>query len=902
MGSRFRVLSALLVAVIGTGLSSAQWAPQERAALREAMSIGNLAESDLLWDRRPFRDPWRMPFVDFALDQPLESSNRILTDAETIMKSSAPTILRAFQGEFGDVRDLKAITPPEALPAGAYTGPAELQSIVVPLVVAIGQANAEIRASLEGLTVEERRALIDSLPSLTAEEFTPQIAFVRQRPMALRQALDLMAKVDLQRIVRASAMLGEAVDRASIELRGKNLANVRGWSGRVAGRVVRIAGKGNDIHRDTDSSLFIDLGGNDTYAGRHGAGVGYASVLIDLGGDDIYEPIDLSTGSAILGIGWVRDEQGNDVYRTRTLALGSALAGVGVHIDAQGNDSYRSTMMAQGFSSFGVGLLLDAQGDDHYELSLYGQGASRTRGVGILVDRSGRDLYRAGGSALNQPLFETVHYSFAQGFSMGYRDDRGGTSGGMGFLFDGAGDDAYIAETYAQGASYWFGLGVLWDRSGNDRYNAHHYSQASAMHMTAAFLFDLAGDDGYLVNFGACHAIGHDYGVAVLLDRAGNDVYAARDSNPAVGNANGLAIFVDAAGDDRYAGPPGRGNAARGSGSLALFVDVTGQDRYAAGLQDASATVTDAWGLAFDLETPRTRTDRPEPLPEPVVGSEPMPTDAVIAEIYRKASQWGFGTAQRDVEVHLNRLVNIGLPAVRWMLDNRLSQADRLQIRAFVHVIRAVGPEARQLLAQRVVGGNVDEKRNGLSIAVDGRFTELAPAVPLLIDNPSLRTQAVRAAGALGSKESVGRLIPLVRDAGSLGLAAMVSLAQIGDESAFSTAEVLYRSGSLPMRKAAQQLLAQFPLRASELARSLMAQPETRDVRFGMELLGAVGTPEGLEEIASRLLDPIPGVRIQALLSLNGRCPEGSRLTFVSLRNDPDPTVRAVAVRVDPGR
>src|SRR5205823_9991597 len=133
-------------------------------------------------------------------------------------------------------------------------------------------------------------------------------------------------------------------------------------------------------------------------------------------------------------------------------------------------------------------------------------------------DRKGDDIYRAGGLVLNSPLFATVHYSNAQGYASGYREDTGGVSGGVGLLTDLEGDDSYLGETYCQAASYWFSLGSLYDQSGNDTYSAYHYAQASAMHCCGAYLFDLAGDDSYTIKYGAGHAIGHDYGVAFLLD------------------------------------------------------------------------------------------------------------------------------------------------------------------------------------------------------------------------------------------------------------------------------------------------------------------------------------------------------------------------------------------------
>lgn len=896
--------SKLFICAALAGLAAfagAQWTDSERSAIREALRIGNLVEGDLSWDRQPTRDPFRMVAVSKALENPLEAADQTASLSQALNAAAAPTILRLADPLFG--LTIPADLPPTLPAAGSWTGPAGLRAPVVRLMEAITRASLETRASIANLTDEERRQLIESLPALAAEEFTPELDFVKQRPLPPSRVFELIQKVNHRRILRAAVALAEEVDLATRAIRDLEVNLPRHLELRVYGRVVRIYGRADDVHTETDASLTIDLGGDDVYRGRHGAGVGYAAVLLDLGGDDRYEPRDLSVGAGLLGIGIARDERGDDVYRGKSLCFGAALGGVGLLIDADGDDEYKARTMSQGFSTFGVAALLDAKGSDRYDVGLLGQGAARSQGVGILVDRAGRDIYRAGGLGLNSPLFEDVHYSFAQGFGMGYREDTGGQSGGVGLLVDGGGDDHYLAETYAQGASYWYGLGALWDKSGHDTYSAYHYAQASAMHCTAAFLFDLAGDDAYALKFGAGHAIGHDYGVAVLLDRAGSDVYSARDSNPSVGNANGLALFVDAAGDDRYAGPPGRGNPARDSGSLGVFVDMSGQDRYREGLSDAAAAVTNTWGIAWDRETPRARPgETPARMDPPVPGSLPLVSEAELSEIYRKATQWGVGIAQREVEENVNRLIGMGLPAFEWMLEKRLNRADRLQLRAFSATLRAIGQKAKEAVAAKVATGNVDEKRNGLSLAVEHQITEVAPLIVGLIDNPSLRLQAVRAAGALKSKESVQRLLPLTRESSGLGLAAMISLSQIGDEAAFSTAENLVTIENLPMRQAALGLLSKFPTRASGVATRLLGEREERAQRIGLELLGAIGTPDALQLVAERLLDPMPGLRIQALLVLNGRCPEDKRLTMMSLRTDPDPVVRAIAARVDPGR
>lgn len=901
MGNRAKQIAVALGAA-SAALALGQWTPAERKAIDETLRIGNLSEKDLTWDRRPFNDPFRLSLVDKSLDQPIESSDLLMRLSSDLMMAPVGRALRIIDATWPDVPTIPSAAVAPA--AGKWTGPETLREPILKLTEQISIASQEVRAATSELSDEERRQLIESLPSLMAEEFTPKLDFVKQKPLALGAALPLLKRIDQRRIVRAAGFLSDAVEEATRTLAQSKVDLAKPLELRLYGSTVRIFGRGSDIHTETDASLTIDLGGDDVYRGRHGAGVGYASVCIDLGnGNDVYEPKDLSIGAGLLGIGIARDEGGDDTYRTGSLSLGCGMGGVGVFTDAYGDDHYRSKVLSQGFAAFGIGLLIDAKGSDFYDIELYGQGAGRTQGVGVLIDREGRDVYRAGGNALNTPLFTDVNYSFAQGMGMGFREDTGGTSGGVGMLLDGAGDDAYLAETYAQAASYWFGLGVLYDRSGNDTYVAYHYAQSSAMHLTAAYLFDLAGDDAYSMKFGAGHAIGHDYGVAVLLDRAGNDVYSARDSNPSVGNANGLGLFVDAAGDDRYSGPPGRGNAARGSGSLGIFVDMSGQDRYREGLADSNAAVSDSWGVAYDFETPRIASTSTALAQErPVPGSLPRPTDAELDALYRKATQWGVGSAQAEVESAIGKLIGIGLPAFEWMLDNRLARADRLQIRAFTAVIGAVGSPAKEKLAEKAAKGNLDEKRNALSIAVDGRVMELAPIVPSLIDNPSLRLQAVRAAGTLGSRESVDRLIPLTRDLNNLGLAATVALAEIGDERAYATGEVLLVVQNLPVRRAAMALLAKFPLRASETAVRLLGDTDERKNRLGIELLGAIGTPEALSVIAERLLDPSPGIRIQSLIALNGRCPEEKRLTLISLRNDPDPAVRAIAMRIDPGR
>lgn len=903
----FRTLLSIACAGIVAGVSWAQFTPAENSAIDQALQQGNLTRKDLRWERRFTQDRWRMPMVDDALDEPIDGGNRIFEFSQKASNFSIRQMLEIASGQIPSrpVRAELSVGADAPLPIKTWTGPAALREPVFALVDAITIASRTTRQATTALSEEEKRQLIESLPVLMCEELPPKLDYVKLKPISLSQSLSLLERVDLRAIVKAAEDLNDVIGEQVQVLRAVPQSSVgaAGINVVVGGVRVRVYGGGNDIHDQSDAALEIDLGGNDTYTGRHAAGVGYASVALDLDGDDRYMTKDLSLGAGILGIGIGRDLAGNDQYQTNSITLGSAFAGVGAWIDSNGNDVYRSNSLSQGFAAFGFGALVDSDGKDLYDVSLYGQGASRTGGIAILSDRAGNDVYRAGGVVTHAPLFTDVHYSFAQGFSSGFREDTGGTSGGIAMLLDTSGDDAYLAETFAQGASYWYSIGALFDGQGHDTYSGYHYVQASAMHSTVAYLFDLQGDDAYSVKYGAAHALGHDYGVALLFDRAGNDVYAGRDSQPGTGNANGIGIFIDASGDDRYQGPPGRGNLARGTVSFGLFLDMAGLDKYRDGVADGASSVVTGFGIASDIENPRvvsgsasTRVEWGAP------GSVKLPKEEEISEIYRRATQWGVGSAADEVQVHVGKLVEFGLPGLEWMLNKRLASADRLQYRAFVTVINENGASGKLMLAQKISAGNQDEKRNGLSIAIDAKVTEVSPLLPGFIAEPNLRSLAIRASGALKSTESVDALMVLAGEKSNTGLLAIVALSQIGDKRAIGTAQQLLLTESLPIRVAAIELIARFPEEGTVIGEQYLLEPNERLNRIALEILGRCGTPDALEAVADRLVDPSPKMRISAILALQGQCPDAHRSTFMSLRNDPDPSVRAIAMRADPGR
>lgn len=883
--------------------AAAQLMPNERQGIQDALYLGNLTTDDLVFARRPFNDPYRFPIVDLAIDRPLDAADRLLALHSRSLKRSVSQLISVDGEGLFDER-VETVLPARPTAAPPSEVPRAVQASVAALASAVWRANQAVSASLDNLTEDERTTLFQSLPQWAAEEPSITFGWVTRKQAPQDEILRLVSRVNLSLMRAAAAQLAADVNAEMAVLR--QAAVGLDWRGFASftylGLRIDVAGVGDDSHRSLDSQLTLDLGGNDRYLGRAGGGMGSCSLLIDLAGDDTYKVPDLSTGAGLLGIGMAYDLAGLDVFRGKSLCFGAGLAGVGVLFKDGGHDTYQSSAMTQGFGEFGLGLLLDTRGNDTYNAQFLAQGAARTRGVGWIQDRQGSDTYKCGGLVLNSPLFEDVYYSMGQGYAGGYREDTGGISGGVGLLTDAEGDDAYLGETYCQAASYWFSLGSTWDGGGHDAYKAYHYAQASAMHMTAGYLFDMAGDDLYAVAYGAAHAIGHDYGTAFLLDRAGSDVYAARDSRPAIGNANGLGMFVDSHGDDRYFGPPGYSNPARGSGSLAVFADLQGADVYRDGLADGQGAVRPDWAVAFDgAEPPAAEAVAAPSATTPQPGSRPRPSDQELADLYRKATQWGVGTAAKEVGESIHALVEVGMPALEWMVSNRLAKADRLQMRAFQQVVGALGAPARALMAARVASSDENEARVALQVCADGGILEADAHLVGVLENPRLARYGARAAMSVGGPASTSALVQLVGGQDRIAaLFALTALARIKDPGTYDLGVDLLNAPELPIRKASMSLVAGFPDRARQTAENLISLENEHLVRLGIELLGRLGTEEALMRTGSLLSDVRPGVRMDAMQALAGRTPEPFKQAMLDLRKDTHPLVRALAARLQP--
>ncbi len=288
--------------------------------------------------------------------------------------------------------------------------------------------------------------------------------------------------------------------------------------------------------------IVIGTRGNDVHQLSPARG-GQVSVIIDPGGDDEYRGSDV----ALHGFSAIIDIAGNDRYTLQGAGLGAALAGASLVIDFAGDDSYEARFFAQGAAAFGFGALLDLGGDDRYRIEAWGQGFGIGGGVGLLWDRAGNDRYLAGG--VPDVFNRAGGLSGAQGAAFGH---RGRLAGGIGILRDDAGDDTYEAQMFAQGLGYYYGLGLLWERGGNDQYRALQYAQGNGVHQAIGVLREESGNDRYDLAVLYGQGMGLDVAFGALVDDAGDDDYRAHDVAQGAATANGIGLLADQSGADRF--------------------------------------------------------------------------------------------------------------------------------------------------------------------------------------------------------------------------------------------------------------------------------------------------------------------------------------------------------------
>lgn len=324
--------------------------------------------------------------------------------------------------------------------------------------------------------------------------------------------------------------------------------------------------------------VVVDTTGSDnTHRGRR------PTLLIDTGGDDTYAFDEgHPPGTTVL-----LDLRGNDRYAAQAPDRDPSCATLGYAVlwDAGGDDLYQGRWLTQGAALFGAAALIDTRGDDRYEAQGQAQGFA-TGGVAMLFDRSGRDRY----DALTQ-------------------SQASAGPGGLALLFDMEGDDRYRLAaqplvlpsaqlkdrnaSLGQGTAFGLrplpdedaptapgGLALLVDRLGDDRYEAQVFAQGAGYERGMGVLLDGGGSDWMEAVWYAMAAAAHRGGGVLVAHGSGRDRYAVSHSTSLGAAHDGAtALFAGGTGADRYSlGTLGLG--AAHEGGSALFLDRGGNDRY----------------------------------------------------------------------------------------------------------------------------------------------------------------------------------------------------------------------------------------------------------------------------------------------------------------------------------
>jgi len=295
----------------------------------------------------------------------------------------------------------------------------------------------------------------------------------------------------------------------------------------------------------------FDVGGDDIYFANDLV-VGNR-LVVDLAGNDIYTGTDRQGPAAALFGTWIIDDRaGNDRYGVvgGTFSTGAAAFGVGMIIDRGGDDVYMGTQWSIGAAVYGAGIVMDlGEGNDQYLGEFLSIGVGGPRGFGFVFDEVGDELYLADGP--KPSIYDTpdVYCAFSQGMGFGYRKYA---AGGIGILYDLAGNDKYQAGEFSQGGAYYHGLGILRDFAGSDEYHGNRYAQGFGVHQAFGVLIDDAGDDSYWAMTAADQGSAWDIAAGALLEKMGNDTYTANGMAQGSAAMQAIAYLIDLEGNDSY--------------------------------------------------------------------------------------------------------------------------------------------------------------------------------------------------------------------------------------------------------------------------------------------------------------------------------------------------------------
>lgn len=574
----------------------------------------------------PLRAAYRVGMLESAFRARIDSPHRLMMVTGSL---AGVDVARGYVGNPTQEQDDALLASPDPLAAGLAmmarglegtegwrpalpdeaTLPRPLRLEIARVLAAIGQANRfrqrAFAAWPKDMTPQRllRQAIEGKLEPFEEPDFRRLFPLV-EREALMAGMLDLVAAVErLDRFLAATPGIPAVSWRLQTPL----------------GLVVIDTTAANNRHVLEDPLLVVDVGGDDLYrftTKTHGDRI---SVLLDRGGNDHYIAEDTAAdpSSAVMGFGILWDTEGDDRYEAGTFAQGAALFGAALLVDGGGTDSFAARGYAQAFALGGVALVVSMGGDDSYQALTHAQGSGGPEGTAVLLDVAGNDRYTLGNEplVLPSPQLPARNVSMGQGAGWGIRadfSDGRSTTGGIGALFDFAGDDRYTAQVFAQGAGFHEGAGMLVDGGGRDVFDAAWYAMAASAHRAAGVLIKRGdGDDVYTASHSTSIGAAHDSSIAFFIDEGGNDRYDIGHLGIGAAHDNSAALFVDASGDDRYTVRSGEciafgaahisqwGTIGEDAPNLGIFLDLSGNDTYASSCPRPANNSAWAWPRRF---------------------------------------------------------------------------------------------------------------------------------------------------------------------------------------------------------------------------------------------------------------------------------------------------------------
>ncbi len=362
----------------------------------------------------------------------------------------------------------------------------------------------------------------------------------------------------------------------------------------VHGRWYVYGGFGHNTYDMSRIDVVIDPGGGDEFRYPTDGSVprGGVQVIVDMGGNDQYAGKRRGgPGGALMGVNLIVDYGSNNHYEGGLGSCGAGVLGDGLIVNYGGGSRYTATALSEGAGFYGLGAIIDLGPENHlYEAQVLSQGMGGPRGVGLLLVKGGRNLFRANGPVESAYDTPAVFCSFSQGIGMGV---RGYDSGGIGILADMGGGGRYEGGEFCQGGGYYWGLGILYGQGGGNLYYGNRYAQGWAAHQALGVLANDGGDNVYWGMTAASQGVGWDIAMGLLIDRGSHNSYQADTLSQGAAAMQGIGWLIDEGDGSRFVarGPMSQGEAGgneyhffeSGCLSLGMLLHAGGPSYYSTG-------------------------------------------------------------------------------------------------------------------------------------------------------------------------------------------------------------------------------------------------------------------------------------------------------------------------------